>query len=158
MLKYFFDPYYFSDLKLNKKILIPILSISILAIISATTVGLVYAFSPSDDSVLEIVSLTTQQNDEIVNVVLTCEGNESGHTYRHRFRRNFAYMHKLQFKNSSIDEVLFEEKFNWYWRHRLQNGKNFMYQFHIEGLEQGQMLQLRIEYNNGKVFTQTFVV
>ncbi|NHK30894.1 MAG: hypothetical protein FK730_06045 [Asgard group archaeon] len=143
---------------MNKKILIPILSIGILAVIAGTTVGLVYAFSPADDSVLEVVNVTTQQNDELVNVVLTCDGDESGHTYRHGLRRNFAYMHKVQFRNSTTEEVLYEENYNWQWRHRMHLGKNYMHQFQISGLENGQMLQLRIVYNNGKVLTHNFVV
>ncbi|MBN1329460.1 MAG: hypothetical protein JXA54_08300 [Candidatus Heimdallarchaeota archaeon] len=141
---------------MNKKVLTSILVIGIFVILGATATGLGIAFTPTSDSELEIVSVTSQETTDTVTVVLTCEGNQTGHNYRHQ--RNFAYMHQIQFKNASTDEVLYQEQYQWQWRHRIQNGQNFMYQFQIEGLESGQMLQLRIEYNNGKVLTYNFVV
>ena len=141
---------------MKKKIIIPLLVIGMLAIITVTTVGMVYTFSPSQDSEIELVSLTTQAENDIVNVVLTCTGNESGNT--HRFKNNYAYVYKIQLKNDSTDEVLYQEQYNWRHRNKIQNGKNFSYQFHIEGLEKGQMITLRIEYNEGKIFTYQFQV
>ncbi|HUT82871.1 MAG TPA: hypothetical protein VMZ29_16875 [Candidatus Bathyarchaeia archaeon] len=141
---------------MNKKVLTSILVIGIFVILGATATGLAIAFTPASDSELEIVSVTTQESTDTVNVVLTCEGNEPGHNNRHQ--RQFAYMHQFQFKNVSTDEVVYQEQYQWQWRHRIQNGQNFMYQFHIDGLEHGQTLQLRIEYNNGKVLTHTFDV
>ena len=43
-------------------------------------------------------------------------------------------------------------------RNRIQAGNTYMYQYHVEGLESGMQLQLRIEYNNGKVLTHTLTV
>ena len=141
---------------MKKSILIPILAISVLAVISGTSVGLLYAFSPADDSELSVVSVTTQSNTDTVTVILKCEGNQSGNT--HRFKRNFAYMHQVQFNNSDTNETMLQQQIQFQWRHRIQAGKNLMYQYQIEGLEQGQMLQLRIVYNNGKVLTYNFQV
>ncbi|MHA1213160.1 MAG: hypothetical protein ACTSSH_11950, partial [Candidatus Heimdallarchaeota archaeon] len=137
-----------------KKSLKIILVVGIIAAIAATSVGLGVAFTPTSDSELEVVNVTTQSNTDTVNLVLTCEGNQSGNTFRHR--RNYANMHQLQFKLNGTEEVVFEEQYQWQFRHRVQNGQNMMYQFHVEGLEQGQVLQLRIEYNNGKVLQYTF--
>jgi len=141
---------------MKKSVLIPTLVVGILVILAGSSVGLWYALAPSSDSEIEVVSITADSESDTVSVVLTCEGNESGHT--HRFQRRFAYMHKLQFKNATSNETLFQEQYQWRWQHRIQNGKNHAFQFQIQGLEKGQMLQLRIEYNNGKVLTYNFVV
>lgn len=136
---------------MKKSILIPIIAVSLLAIVAGASVGLVYAFSPSKDSELEVVSVTTQSGTDQVTVVLRCEGNESGNTHRNQFGRMFAYMHQIQFNNSATEETMYQEQMQNQWQHRVQAGKNIMYQYHIEGLEHGMQLMLRIEYNNGKV-------
>jgi len=143
---------------MKKSILIPIIAVSLLAVVAGASVGLVYAFSPSEDSELEVVSVTTQSATDQVTVVLRCVGNESGNTHRNRFGRNFAYMHQVQFNNSATDETMHHVQMQNQWQHRVQAGKNLMYQFQVEGLEHGQMLRLRIEYNNGKVLMYQFQV
>ncbi|NHJ85981.1 MAG: hypothetical protein FK734_11000 [Asgard group archaeon] len=140
---------------MNKALKISLV-IGIFVILGASAAGLTYALTPTSDSELAVVTVNSQEDTDTVEVVLTCEGNQVGHHYQHQ--RNFAYMHQIQFKNGSTDEVLYQEQYQWQWRHRIQNGQNFMYQYHIEGLESGQMLQLRIEYNNGKVLTYNFEV
>jgi hypothetical protein len=67
-------------------------------------------------------------------------------------------MHQLQIKNGSNGEALYQAQYQWRWRHRIQSGQNHTYQFQLEGLETGQMLQLRIEYNNGKILTHNITV
>jgi len=141
---------------MRKAVLIPTLVAGILVLLAGSSIGIWYALAPSDDSELSVVSLSTDADSDTVSVVLTCEGNESGHM--HRFQHRFAYMHKLQFRNSTSNETMFEQQYQWQWRHRIQNGKNHAFQFQIEGLEKGQMLQLRIEYNNGKVLTYNFTI
>ncbi|MHA1586365.1 MAG: hypothetical protein ACTSUW_03410, partial [Candidatus Heimdallarchaeota archaeon] len=74
------------------------------------------------------------------------------------FGRMFAYMHQFQFNNSATEETMYQEQMQNQWQHRVQAGKNMMFQFNIEGLEHGMMLQLRIEYNNGKVLMHQFQV
>lgn len=143
---------------MKKSILIPIIAISLLAVVAGASVGLVYAFSPSADSELEVVNVTTQAVTDEVTVVLKCEDAESGHTHRNQFGRMFAYMHQFQFNNSATEETMHQEQIQNQWQHRVQAGKTMMYQFHIEGLEQGQMIMLRIEYNNGKVLMYQFQV
>ena len=143
---------------MKKSILIPIIAVSLLAIVAGASVGLVYAFSPSEDSVLEVVNVTTQSATDQVTVVLKCEGIESGHTHRNKFGRMFAYMHQIQFNNSNTEETMYQAQMQNQWQHRVQAGKNLMYQFQVEGLEHGQMLTLRIEYNNGKVLINQFQV
>jgi hypothetical protein len=143
---------------MKKSILIPIIAVSLLAVVAGASVGLVYAFSPSEDSTLEVVNVTTQSVTDEVTVVLRCEGNESGNTHRHKFGRMFAYMHQFQFNNSATEETMYQEQMQNQWQHRVQAGKNMMFQFHIEGLEHGMMLQLRLEYNNGKVLLYQFQV
>jgi len=143
---------------MKKSILIPIIAVSLLAVVAGASVGLVYAFSPSEDSTLEVVNVTTQSGTDQVTVVLRCEGNESGNTHRNKFGRMFAYMHQFQFNNSATEETMYQEQMQNQWQHRVQAGKNMMFQFNIEGLEHGMMLQLRIEYNNGKVLMHQFQV
>ncbi|MBK5114604.1 MAG: hypothetical protein KGD59_02035 [Candidatus Heimdallarchaeota archaeon] len=143
---------------MKKSILIPIIAVSLLAVVAGASVGLVYAFSPSEDSELEVVNVTTQSVTDEVTVVLRCEGNESGHTHRNQFGRMFAYMHQFQFNNSATEETMYQEQMQNQWQHRVQAGKNMMFQFHIEGLEHGMTLQLRIQYNNGKVLMYQFQV
>ncbi|MCG3252287.1 MAG: hypothetical protein KAX09_00445 [Candidatus Heimdallarchaeota archaeon] len=143
---------------MKKSILIPIIAVSLLAVVAGASVGLVYAFSPSEDSTLEVVNVTTQAVTDEITVVLRCEGNESGNTHRNKFGRMFAYMHQVQFNNSATEETIYQEQMQNQWQHRVQAGKNMMYQFHIEGLEHGMMLQLRFEYNNGKVLMYQFQV
>jgi len=143
---------------MKKSILIPIIAVSLLAIVAGASVGLVYAFSPSEDSELEVVNVTTQSATDQITVVLKCEGNESGHLNRHKFGRMFAYMHQFQFNNSATEETMYQEQMQNQWQHRVQAGKNLMYQFQVEGLEHGQQLTLRIQYNNGKVLMYQFQV
>jgi len=145
---------------MKKSILIPIIAASLLAIVAGASVGLVYAFSPSEDSELEIVNITTQSGTDQVTVVLQCEENQTGqqHQNRNGFRRMFAYMHQIQFNNSATNDTMLQVKMQNQWQHRVQTGKNMMYQYHIEGLENGMMLQLRIEYNNGKILMYQFQV
>ncbi|MCK5183543.1 MAG: hypothetical protein KAQ95_04490 [Candidatus Heimdallarchaeota archaeon] len=120
---------------MKKSILIPIIAVSLLAIVAGASVGLVYAFSPSENSELEIVNITTQSGTDQVTVVLKCEGNESGHTHRNKFGRIFAYMHQVQFNNSNTEETMYQAQMQNQWQHRVQAGKNLMYQFQVEGLE-----------------------
>ncbi|HUT79757.1 MAG TPA: hypothetical protein VMZ29_01035 [Candidatus Bathyarchaeia archaeon] len=143
---------------MKKSILIPILAISLLAVAAGASVGLIYAFSPSSDSELEIVSVTTQSTTDEVTVVLRCEENTTGNQHQNQWKRNFAFMHQIQFNNSATNETMYQEQMQNQWRHRVQAGKNIMYQFHVEGLEHGQILQLRITYNNGKVLMYKFTV
>ncbi len=143
---------------MKKSILIPLLTVGLLAVVAGSTLGLIYAFSPSDDSELEVVSVTTQPGTDQVTVILECEENQTGNLTRNRFRRNFAYMHQIQVNNSDTNELMLQERIQNQWQHRVQAGKTLMYQFNIEGLENGQMLQLRIEYNNGKILTYNFQV
>ncbi|NPE09898.1 MAG: hypothetical protein GNW80_16580 [Asgard group archaeon] len=130
----------------------------LLAVVAGASVGLVYAFSPSEDSVLEVVNVTSQPVTDEVTVVLKCEGNQSGQLNRHKFGRMFAYMHQIQFNNSATEETMLQEQMQNKWQHRVQAGKTMMFQYHIEGLENGMMLQLRLEYNNGKVLMYQFQV
>ena len=143
---------------MKKSILIPIIAVSLLAIVAGASVGLVYAFSPSEDSELEIVSVTTQSGTDEITIVLRCEENQTGQQHQNGFKRMFAYMHQIQFNNSATNETMHQEQMQNQWQHRVQPGKNIMYQYHIEGLENGMMLQLRIEYNNGKVLMYQFQV
>ncbi|MGC9779524.1 MAG: hypothetical protein HZR80_09815 [Candidatus Heimdallarchaeota archaeon] len=148
---------------MKKTTLITILTASILVVLAGASVGLVYAFSPSSDSEITVVNVTTQSDDDTVTLVINCEENEGTEPGNkqgsgNQFRRNLAYMHKIQFRNSTTDEVLYQEQFQNQWRHRVQACNTFTYQFQVEGLEQGQMLQLRITYNNGKVFMYNFEV
>lgn len=141
---------------MNKKIIIPIITISLLALVSGASIGLVYAFRPADDSVLDITTATTESENDMINVVFTCEQNQSGR--RHQFGNAFIYMHKIQFKNASSGEVVYQQQYQWQYKNRFQFGHNYAYQYHIEGLEKGQTYQLQIEYNNGKIFTYQFQV
>ena len=143
---------------MKKSILIPIIAVSLLAVVAGASVGLVYAFSPSADSELEVVNVTTQSSTDQVTVVLKCEGNESGQLNRHKFGRMFAYMHQFQFNNSATEETMYQEQMQNKWQHRVQAGKTMMFQFQVEGLEHGQQLTLRIQYNNGKVLMYQFQV
>ncbi len=143
---------------MKKSVLISIIAISLLAVVAGTSVGLIYAFSPSDDSELEIVSVTTQSNNDQITVEVKCDEENTGNRQQNKFKRNFAYMHQFQFKNSQTDETMHQEQIQNQWRHSVQAGNTYTYQFQVEGLEQGQMLQLRITYNNGKVFMYNFEV
>ncbi|NHJ05521.1 MAG: hypothetical protein EAX90_11905 [Candidatus Heimdallarchaeota archaeon] len=144
---------------MKKTILIPILVVGIIAIVAGTSVGLWYALTPTDDSELSVVSITSQPENDTVTVVLTCEEETStGQNHNNRHQRKFAYMHQIQIKNASSGETLCQEQYQWRYRQRVQLGNTYSYQLHVEGLEQGQMLQLRIEYNNGKVLTHNFTV
>jgi hypothetical protein len=53
---------------------------------------------------------------------------------------------------------MYQEQLQNQWRYRVQAGEVRMYQFKVEGLEQGQMLQLRISYNNGETLMYQFQV
>jgi len=143
---------------MKKSILIPIIAVGLLAVVAGASVGLVYAFKPSEDAELEVVNVTTQSVSDQVTVVLKCEGNESGHQNRNKFGRMFAYMHQVQFNNSDTNETMLQLKMQNQWQHRVQAGKTMMFQYQIEGLEHGMKLMLRIEYNNGKVLMYQFQV
>ena len=145
---------------MNKSALITILAIGLIAVAGGATVGMIYAFSPNPDTELKIVSITTQSITDEVTVVLTCESNETGqqNQYKNSFRRHFAYMHQFQFNNSDNSETMYQHQIQNKWQHKVQAGKNMMFQFQIEGLEQGQMLMLKIEYNNGKMLIYQFQV
>ncbi|MHA1211087.1 MAG: hypothetical protein ACTSSH_01375 [Candidatus Heimdallarchaeota archaeon] len=143
---------------MKKSILIPFITVGLLAVVAGASVGLIYAFAPSADSELTVVNVTTQANTDQVTVALKCEEEQTGNQHQHRFKRNFAYMHQFQVNNSATDETMFQEQMQNQFRHRVQAGQTFMYQFQVEGLEQGQILQLRIEYNNGKVLMYQFEV
>jgi hypothetical protein len=145
---------------MKKSILIPLLTFGLLAVVAGASVGLVYAFSPSENAELEVVNVTTQSETDQVTVVLRCEENDTGHQHQNQFgfRRMFAYMHQVQFNNSLTNETMHQEQMKNQWQHRVQAGKNIMYQFQIEGLEQGQVLMLKIMYNNGKMLMYQFTV
>ena len=147
---------------MKKSILIAIIVASIV-VVAGTTAGVWVALTPSDDSELTVVSATADSETGTVSVVLTCEeetptGPGAGTGQQLGQRRMYAYMHQIQIKNATTGEELYQEQYRWQYRHRVQNGENYSYQYHVEGLEQGQMLQLRIEYNNGKVLTHNFSV
>jgi len=80
---------------MKKSIFIPIIAVSLLAVVAGASLGLVYAFSPSEDSELEIINITTQSGTDQVTVVLRCEENQTGHQHRNGLRRMFAYMHQI---------------------------------------------------------------
>lgn len=142
---------------MKKSILVTILVTSIILVLAGTSVGVWYALTPNDDSGIAIVSATADSENDTVSVVLSCEGEEqTGQNYRHQ--NNYAYMHQIQIKNGTTEVILYQEQYQWQYRHRIQNGQNYSYQYQVEGLEQGQMLQIRIEYNNGKVVTHNFMV
>jgi len=142
---------------MKKSILIPIVIGSLLLILAGASVGLVYAFSPSNDSELTVVSVTTQSTTDTVNVILKCEENTTGQHHQYQFRRNFAYMHQFKLMNATTGEELYQEQFQHQWQHRLQLGQTFSFQFQYEGLEHGQQLQLRIYYN-GQYVDEVFTV
>ena len=139
---------------MKKSVIIPILVVSIIAIVAGTSVGLWYTFTPNEDTEISVVSVTSQPDNDTVTVVLTCEeAQESGPGHYYRHQNNFAYMHQIQIKNNGTGETLCQEQYQWRYRHRIQTNNNYSYQLHVEGLEQGQMLQIRIEYNNGQVLS-----
>lgn len=90
---------------MKKAILILIIAVSLLTVVAGASVGIVYAFTPSENSVLA-VSVTTQSITDEVTVVLRCEGNESGNTHINQFGRMFAYIHQFQFNNSATEETM----------------------------------------------------
>lgn len=149
---------------MKKSILIPIITVSLLAVVAGAAVGLVYAFSPNEDSELEVVSVLTNPDTDQVTVELECnedpiaqqqqqqQQNQNGH------RRMFAYMHQFQFDNCETCECLLQAQIQNQLQHRVQSGNTMMYQFQIEGLEQGMQLMLKIEYNNGKTLMYQFQV
>ena len=141
---------------MKKSVLITILVASIVVVLAGTSVGVYFAVTPTDASELSVVSATADSENDTVSVVLTCEGEETGKNYRHQ--NNYAYMHQIQIKNGTTEVTLYQEQYQWQYRHRIQNGQNYSYQYNVEGLEQGQMLQIRIEYNNGQVLTHNFMV
>lgn len=142
---------------MKKSVLITILVASIIVVLTGTSVGVWYAVTPNNDSEITVVSATADSETDIVSVVLSCEGEgQTGQNYRHQ--NNYAYMHQIQIKNGTTEATLYQEQYQWQYRHRIQNGENYSYQYHVEGLEKGQMLQLRIEYNNGKVVIHSFTV
>ena len=149
---------------MKKAILIPIITVSVLAVLAGASVGIWYALTPSSDSDISVVSASADSETGVVTVVLTCEENATeagvgtGPAHQNRHQRNFAYMHQMQIKNATSGDELYQEQYQWQYRHRIQNGQQYQYQYQLEGLEQGQMLQLRIEYNNGKVLTYQFMV
>ncbi|MBK5114605.1 MAG: hypothetical protein KGD59_02040 [Candidatus Heimdallarchaeota archaeon] len=148
---------------MKKSILIPIIAVGLLAVVAGVTVGLVYAYSPSEKSDLEVISVTAIAETDEVTVELEC-GDQTGQQQQQQqqnqngLRRMFAYMHQFQFDNCETGECMLQEQIQNQWQHQVQAGKTMMYQFHIEGLEHGMMLQLRFEYNNGKVLMHQFQV
>ena len=144
---------------MRKSILITIIVASIV-VLAGTTAGVWVALTPSDDSELSVVSATADSETGTVSVVLTCEEDpaQTGTGQQNGQQRMYAYMHQVQIKNATSGEELYQQQYRWQYRNRVQNGQNFSYQYQVEGLEQGQMLQLRIEYNNGKVLTHSFQV
>ena len=145
---------------MKRSILIPILVVSTLAVLAGASIGLYYTFTPTADSELVIVNATAIEQTDTVTVTLTCEGDQTQTQAgnNNKYQRKYAYMHQIQIKNGPDGEVLYQEQYQHQWRHRIQAGNTFMYQYQVEGLESGQMLQIRIEYNNGKVATHTFTV
>ena len=67
-------------------------------------------------------------------------------------------MHQIQIKNGNDGQVFYQQQYRNQYGNRIQSGNTYMYQYHVEGLESGMQLQLRIEYNKGKVLTHTFTV
>ena len=110
---------------MKRSILIPILVISTLAVLAGASIGLYYTFTP-----------TAVEQTDTVTVTLTCEGDQTqtqaGNNNRHQ--RQFAYMHQIQIKNGTDGEVLYQEQYQHQWRHRIQAGNTFMYQYQVEGL------------------------
>ena len=145
---------------MKKSVKISIIAVSILAIVAGTSIGLIYAFSPSEDSTLAIEEVTTYSEEDLITVKIKCEEENTGtgNNHQNKFKRSFAYMHQFEFKNSETDETMHQEQLRNQWRNRIQEGNTYTYQFHVEGLEQGQMLQLRITYNNGQYIDHYFEV
>jgi hypothetical protein len=141
---------------MKKSVVITLVVVVSSLVLAETAVGLWLGLTPTSDSELSVESLTTDANDDTISLTLTCDGNQSGQTHRHR--RHFAYMRQIQFKNGTSGETLYQEQYQWRWRHRIRSGNNYYYQYQFEGLEVGQTLQLRIQYNNGKVLEHSFTV
>ncbi|MHA1186788.1 MAG: hypothetical protein ACTSSK_07930 [Candidatus Heimdallarchaeota archaeon] len=144
---------------MKKSILLTIIIASIV-VVAGVSVGFSLALTPTADSELVIVNATATEQTDTVTVTLECEGDQTqaqtGNTFRHK--RQFAYMNQVQFRNGTEGEVLYQEQYRNQYRNRVQAGNTFMYQYHVEGLESGMQLTLRIQYNNGKVLTHTFTV
>lgn len=146
---------------MKKSILIPIILASIV-VVAGVSVGLSLALTPTADSELVVVNATATEQTDTVTVTLECEGDQTqtqaqqGNNFR--YKRQFAYMHQVQIKNGTEGVVLYQEQYRNQYRHRIQSGNTFMYQYHVEGLESGMQLTLQIHYNNGKVLTHTFTV
>lgn len=147
---------------MKKSILIPIITVSLLAIVAGATIGLVYAFSPNEESELDVVSIITDSDTDIVTVELECNEDpiqqQQQQQNQNGFRRMFAYMHQFQFDNCETGECLLQAQIQNQFQHRIQAGETMMFQFHIEGLEQGMQLMLKIGYNNGNLFMYQFQV
>lgn len=151
---------------MKKSILIVLITAGILVIVAGTTVGLIYSLSPNEDSTLVVESVTTQPDLDLITIEIKCEEYQTGEQHQNQnqnqnqdgFRRMFAYMHQIQFINCDTGETMYQEQLQNQWRYRLQAGESSMYQFQVEGLEQGQMLQLKISYNNGETLMYQFQV
>ena len=63
---------------MKKSILIPLVTISILAIVAGTSVGVWYAVTPSDDIELAIESVSADPETDTVTIEVTCENNQVG--------------------------------------------------------------------------------
>lgn len=150
---------------MNKQTKFILVGISIVMVI-AIVFGTIYAVSPANDTKLEITSVTTELGNElgislnsqggIVNVVLTCKGNESGNI--NRFRKNFAYINKVEFKNMANNESMHQMSMQNKWQHKVESGSNTLFQFQLQGMKLGQIIQLQIHYNNGQLFQHNFSV
>jgi len=149
---------------MKKSILIPLITASLLAIVAGATIGLMYAFSPNGDSELGVVSVLTDSETDQVFVEIECtedpiqQQQQQQQQNQNGFRRMFAYMHQFQFDNCETGECLLQAQVQNQFQHRIQAGETMMFQFHIEGLEQGMQLMLKIEYNNGKLYMYQFQV
>ncbi len=149
---------------MKKSILISIIAVSLLAVVAGAAVGLVYAFSPNEESELEVVSVLTDSETDTVTVEIECcedplgQQQQQQHQNQNGFKQMFAYMHQFQFDNCETGECLLQARVQNQYQHRVQAGETMMFQFHIEGLEQGMQLMLKLEYNNGKTLMYQFQV
>ncbi|NHK30903.1 MAG: hypothetical protein FK730_06090 [Asgard group archaeon] len=147
---------------MKKSILIALITAGLLLIVGGTTVGLVYSLSSSEGGTLVVESVTTEPDFDQITFEIKCEDDQTDQQHQNQnqngFRRMFAYMHQIQFINCDTGETMYQEQLQNQWRNRVQAGESRMYQFQIEELEQGQMLQLRISYNNGETLMYQFQV
>ena len=142
---------------MKRSILISIIIASIV-VVAGLSVGLSIAYTPTAASELVEVNTTSVEQTDMVTVTLSCEENQTQLRAgeKHMNQRKFAFMHQVQIKNGTDGEVLYQEQYQW--QHRIQNGKTFMYQYHVDGLESGMQIQLQFTYNNGKMLTYTHTV